>query len=94
MQLIYDGKTEASYPKVKFPSSCSLSANPKHFSNTAESLKLINEVIVPYVDEQRKTLGDANQAALLIIDVFRESNDRSSCRSAQRKENNIGENSS
>ena len=71
MQLIYGGKTEASYPKFKFPSSFSLSANPKHFSNTAESLKLISEVIVPYVDEQRKTLGDANQAALLIIDVFR-----------------------
>ena len=71
MQLVYGGKTEASYPKVKFSSSFSLSANPKHFSNTAELLKLINEVIVPYVDEQRKTLGDANQAALLIIDVFR-----------------------
>ena len=71
MQLIYGGKTQASYPKSKFPSSLSLSANLKHFSNTVESLKLINEVIVPYVDEQRRTLDDANQAALLIIDVFR-----------------------
>ena len=52
MQLIYGGKTQASYPKFKFPSSFSLSANPKHFSNTVESLKLISEVIVPYVDEQ------------------------------------------
>ena len=71
MQLIYGGKTQASYLKFKFPLSFSLSANPKHISNTVESLKLINEVIVPYVDEQRRKLDDANPAASMIIDVFR-----------------------
>ena len=71
MQLIYGGKTAASYPKFDFPSSFSFSANEKHFSNTPESLKLINEVILSYVKEQRKSLDDENQAALLIIDVFR-----------------------
>ena len=71
MQLIYGNKTAASYPKFYFPSSFSLSANEKHFSNTNESLKLINEVVLPYVKEQRKSLDEENQAALLIIDVFR-----------------------
>ena len=71
MQLIHGGKTAASYPKFDFPSSFSLSANEKHFSNTNESLKLINEIILPYKKEQRKKLDDENQAALLIIDVFR-----------------------
>ena len=71
MQLIYGSKTAASYPKVYFPSSFTLSANEKHFSNTNESLKLINEVVLPYVKEQRKSLDEENQAALLIIDVFR-----------------------
>ena len=35
-QLIYAGKTAASYPKFDFPSYFSLSANEKHFSNTNE----------------------------------------------------------
>lgn len=33
MQLIYDGKTTGSIHRVDFPSSFSLSANPKHFLN-------------------------------------------------------------
>ena len=71
MQSIYGGKTAASYRKFDFPSSFSLSTSEKHFSNTNESLKLIKEVILPYVKEQKKSLDDENQAALLIIDVFR-----------------------
>ena len=66
MQMICGGKTAASYSKFDFPSSFSFSANEKHFSNTNELLKLINEVIFPYVEEQRKNLDDENQAALLI----------------------------
>ena len=72
MQLIYDGKTERSIPRVDFPSSFSLSANPEHFSNTEESIKVINEVIVPYVTSKRKELKlPSNSPALLILDVFR-----------------------
>ena len=71
MQLIYGGKIAVSYPKFDFPSSFSISTNEKHFSNTNESLKLINEVTLPYEKEQRKLLGYKNEAALLIIDVFR-----------------------
>ena len=72
MQLIYDGKTERSIPRVDFPSSFSLSANPKHFSNTEESIKVINEVIVPYVTSKRKELKlPSNSPALLFLDVFR-----------------------
>ena len=71
MQLIYGGKTEKSIPKVKFPESFSLSANEKHFSNTHESLKLIDKIITPYVEQQREMLGLGDeQQALLIIDVF------------------------
>ena len=53
MQLIYAGKTAQSLPKFKFPESFSLSANPKHFSNTAESLKLLDEIIIAYVENER-----------------------------------------
>ena len=36
-----------------------------------ESIKLINEIIIPYVQSQRKELGKPKQAALVIMDVFR-----------------------
>lgn len=71
MQLIYKGKTQKSFPRVDFPTSFSLSANEKHFSNTQESLKLLDEIIMPYVEKERDMLQLAHdQPALLIIDVF------------------------
>ena len=71
MQLIYGGKTKESLPRFKFPESFSLSANPKHFSNKAESLKVIKEIILPYVKQQCQELEKLDQAAILIMDVFR-----------------------
>ena len=49
MQLIYGGKTKQTLPSFKFPDGFLLSCNPKHFSNVVESIKLINEIIIPYV---------------------------------------------
>jgi len=71
MQLIYGGKTKQSLPKFEFPESFSLSVNPKHYSNTQESKKVIEEVVLKYVEDQRKKLNNPKQAALLIFDVFR-----------------------
>ena len=72
MQLIYGGKTAQSFPRFKFPDSFSLSANPKHFSNTEESLKLLDEIVIPYVESERKRLDlEQTQFALIILDVFR-----------------------
>ena len=63
-------KTERSFPRVKFPDSFSLSANENHFSNTQESLKLIEEIITPYVEKEHMMLDlGKGQPALLIIDV-------------------------
>ena len=72
IQLIYDGKTKQSLPRFKFPESFSLSANPKSFSNKAESLKVIKEIILPYVKQQLQELEKPDQAAILIMDVFRD----------------------
>ena len=71
MQPIYGGKTEKNLPRFNFPESFSLGANPKHFSNTAESIKVIEEVVIPYIEKQRQELEKPNQAAVLIMDVFR-----------------------
>ena len=57
---------------LNFRKDVSLSVNEKHFSNTQESLKLIEDIINPYVKEERKRLGrKSDQMVLLIIDVFR-----------------------
>ena len=45
LQLIYGGKTRQSLPRYKFPHSFSLSVSPNHFSNTEESIKIINETM-------------------------------------------------
>ena len=72
MQLIYCCKTKQSLPRFKLLETFSLSANPKHFSNKAESLKAIKEIILPYVkQQQRQELEKPDQASILIMDVFR-----------------------
>ena len=72
IQLIYAGKTKKSLPRVKFPASFSLSANPKHYSNETESVKILNDIIIPYVKNQREKLGlQKDHYALLIMDVFK-----------------------
>ena len=71
MQLIYGGKTKQSLPRFKFPHGFSLSCNPKHFSNAMESVKLINEIVIPHVQSQPKELEKPKQVALVIMDVFR-----------------------
>ena len=60
LQLTYGGKTKQSLPRFKFSKSFSLSTNPKHFSNTEESLKIINEVILPYVEGERDSADNPN----------------------------------
>ena len=66
MQLVYGGKTKQRLPRFTFPDGFSLSYNPKHFSNAMESIKLINKIIIPYVQSQRKELGKPEQAALVL----------------------------
>ena len=71
MQLIYGGKTLQSLPRYQFPQSFSLSVNPKHYSNTTESLKLLNEIIILYVKKICSSEDIPNdQYSLVIMDVF------------------------
>ena len=73
MQIIYGGKTKASLPRgFAFPKGFSLSQNPKHWSNEAETHKLIDEIINPHIVKKPKELGlTSTQMALVIWDVFR-----------------------
>ena len=50
MQIIYGGKTTAFQPHgFQLSKEFSLSQNPKYWSNKQETLKLIDEVINPYL---------------------------------------------
>ena len=42
-----------------------------HFSNTRELIKIIKEIVLPYVEKEKEKLDDPVQAAVLILDVFR-----------------------
>ena len=57
MQVICSGKTKASQPRdFCFPTGFPITQNPKHWSNEVETLKLIDEIIVPYVVKTRADL--------------------------------------
>ena len=70
LQLIYCGKAKQSLPRYKFPESFSR-VNPKHFSSIEESIKSIEEIVLPYVEKEREKFDDPGQAVLLILDVFK-----------------------
>ena len=60
------------YHKAVFPKEFSLSQNPKHWSNEAETLKLIDEIINSYIIYKRKELKlTSTQKALVVWDVFK-----------------------
>ena len=55
IQLSYRGKTTQRLPRYQFPEVFSLSVNEKHFSNSKETVKFLNVIIVPYVRKMRKS---------------------------------------
>ena len=63
IQLIYGGKTTQSIPRTKSLESFFLSANVKHFSKTTKSIKSIYEIILPYVEGDRRRLDSEGQPA-------------------------------
>ena len=72
MQIIYGGKTSKSIPRVSFPVGFLDSVNPKYYSNEEESLKMMEHIVIPYVQKQRNTLKlDAEYPAMLSMDVFK-----------------------
>lgn len=73
MQIIYGGKTNRSQPRgFVFPKGFCVSQNPKHWSNEEETLKLVNEIINPYIIQTREKLKlPPTQKALIIWDVFK-----------------------
>ena len=73
IQVIYGGKTTASQPRgFTFPKEFCISQNPKHWSNEAETFKLFDLILNPYIINTRSKLGlPESQKALLIMDAFK-----------------------
>ena len=70
--LIYGGKTTKSIPAVSFPSDFVISVNKKHYSNEKEALNILENIIIPYVEQQHVSLNLAfDHPALIIMDVFK-----------------------
>ena len=49
-----------------------LSVNEKHFPNRQESIKLLEDVIIPYVKERAFKNLSVDKKSLLIMDIFTE----------------------
>ena len=66
------GKTSKSIPAVAFPPEFVLSANEKHYSNEKEYLNMLEKIIIPFVEKERRSLDlDSCHPPLLIMDVFK-----------------------
>ena len=71
-QIIYKGKTSRSLPSVKFPKGFCLSYNKSHWSNEAETIRLLQEVIKPYTQKSKKKLNlPVDAKVLLVWDAFK-----------------------
>ncbi len=71
-QLIYSGLTSKSLPKnVKFPSDWHLTTTPTHWLNEETMKHYVDEVIVPFIDTNRKKLNlTSDYPAVVLFDHF------------------------
>jgi len=72
-QITYTGKTKSSQPRdIQFPPGFCVTQNPTHWSNEEETLKLVKEIINPYIVKKLIKLKlPETQEALVIWDVFK-----------------------
>ena len=71
-QLTYTGKTQRSLPNVTFPDGFCLAYNQKHWSNETETIRLIEDVLVPYIEKvKEEKFLPPSQKSLLLWDAFK-----------------------
>lgn len=71
MQLIYSGKTARSQPTQEFPDGFRITQNPSHWSNEQTVVEYIDNMLKPYIDNQRVISNNPTLPGLLIYDAFR-----------------------
>ena len=71
-RLIYKGKTQKLLPNIDFPDDVCLSYNEKHWSNEKETVRLTEQVLVPYNKKFKEEKGLQNdQKSLFIWNAFK-----------------------
>ena len=72
-QMIYTDKTSHSLPTAELPEGFLLGFNKSQWSNDEETLRMLKEVISPYITKVKKKLKfPQNQVACLILDAFKD----------------------
>ena len=71
IQVIYTGKTERCHPTFPYPSGFDVWHSPNHWANEETTLRFIEKIIIPFINNVRSKLGTPEQKALVIFDVFR-----------------------
>ena len=72
VQLIYAGKTDRCHPSIDFPAKWDITHTESHWSTAESMLRYVDNVITPYVKEQRTSLElDDKQKAIAIFDVYK-----------------------
>lgn len=69
LQVIYQGKTDRCHPQFKFPGDWDICHSPKHWSTETTMIRYIEEILLPYIEGKRDSLGDL--PSLVIIDNFK-----------------------
>lgn len=71
-QLIYQGKTAASIPKVDFPKEWHVTATENHWSNEEKTKEYIKLITLPFIEMKRKKLDlPTTFPALVLFDAFK-----------------------
>ena len=70
--IIYAGKTKACHPQdITFPPGFCVTQNPSHWSNEDETIRLIRQVVNPYIITKWAELKlPATQKGLVVWNVF------------------------
>ena len=71
IQILYTGTTQRCHPKYKYPDECDVWHSENHWANQETAMRLIQEIVIPYVNQVRKEKGLSTlHPALAIFDVF------------------------
>ena len=72
LQLVYGGRTRRCHPAYQFPGNWCITHTDNHWSNESTMLEYVQEIIVPFVEHKRESLGvSEDHPALALFDHFK-----------------------
>lgn len=69
-QMIFDGSTAASLPKVPSGELLKFAQTSTHWSNEETTIQLFRTIILPHIAARRRSLGNGNAPAIVLADAF------------------------